>query len=371
MLKEKLLELYNAYGDEEELLEYRMTPLRKFVKMIGMDPTKMSSKQMDRVSKSARYKQWLSTKRILKKASDANKKNPNLKENLEERHMTDVDKKKEKKLKKKYDDSEMYDNMVKKYGEEKGEQIYFAYIRKKAMKEDVLDENRYAGWNAKKLHRYLLDNGFEYQGGSKHFSYVHSKSGRKIKPIPNHKGDIPVGTVKGILTSVDNIVNGVNEDINYQPKDYEVNKGIKPVNNNLKIYKRQQKGINTNATNLLPTHTLKSELVNKGFDVHTTTNITTKGMKKGFRATPKEKIKATKGGEHYLIRMKQSGTAFKGQTAQRLKGLYQKEDVEETKVDKLLKKAKEIKIRKTLTGKSGNETDTIQVNPKLSDNRKE
>lgn len=51
-----------------------------------------------------------------------------------EREMTTDEMKKEKKLKDKYDDSDMKKNMIDKYGEEKGTQIYFATIRKQAMK---------------------------------------------------------------------------------------------------------------------------------------------------------------------------------------------------------------------------------------------
>lgn len=53
--------------------------------------------------------------------------------------MTPEDKAKEKKLKAKYDDSEMKQNMIDQYGEEKGTQIYFAKIRKMAMEEEVED----------------------------------------------------------------------------------------------------------------------------------------------------------------------------------------------------------------------------------------
>lgn len=49
-------------------------------------------------------------------------------------HMTAADKKREENLKDKYDDSDMKQNMIKQYGPEKGKQIYFATIRKKAMK---------------------------------------------------------------------------------------------------------------------------------------------------------------------------------------------------------------------------------------------
>ena len=55
---------------------------------------------------------------------------------LNEREMTKGEVTKEKKLKKKYDPSDMKASMIKQYGPEKGEQIYFATIRKQAMKEE-------------------------------------------------------------------------------------------------------------------------------------------------------------------------------------------------------------------------------------------
>jgi hypothetical protein len=60
-------------------------------------------------------------------------------EQIEERKMTAADKKKEEKLKSKYDDSGMKASMQKQYGAEKGKQVYFAYIRKKAMKSEQAD----------------------------------------------------------------------------------------------------------------------------------------------------------------------------------------------------------------------------------------
>lgn len=54
-----------------------------------------------------------------------------------EREMNPEDKAKEKKLKKKYDKSGMKKSMKKQYGGEKGKQIYFATIRKRAMDESV------------------------------------------------------------------------------------------------------------------------------------------------------------------------------------------------------------------------------------------
>lgn len=61
------------------------------------------------------------------------------KKKIEEREMTSAEKKKEEKLKDKYDDSSMKANMKKQYGDEKGKQVYFAFIRKKAMKSEQAD----------------------------------------------------------------------------------------------------------------------------------------------------------------------------------------------------------------------------------------
>lgn len=69
------------------------------------------------------------------------------KKKLKEETMTPEQKAKEEELKKKYDDSEMKQNMINQYGKEKGTQIYFAKIRKMAMEEldfneDYLEEKK-------------------------------------------------------------------------------------------------------------------------------------------------------------------------------------------------------------------------------------
>ena len=56
-------------------------------------------------------------------------------EDLSEREMTSGEMQKEKKLKKKYDPSDMKASMKKQYGAEKGKEVYFATIRKKAMEQ--------------------------------------------------------------------------------------------------------------------------------------------------------------------------------------------------------------------------------------------
>lgn len=55
---------------------------------------------------------------------------------LQEKKMTAAKKKKEKKLKAKYDNSGMKASMQQQYGTEKGNKVYFASIRKQAMKEE-------------------------------------------------------------------------------------------------------------------------------------------------------------------------------------------------------------------------------------------
>lgn len=58
---------------------------------------------------------------------------------LGESTMTSADVKKEEEIKKKYDPSGMKASMIKQYGPEKGKQVYFATIRKKAMEEAFMD----------------------------------------------------------------------------------------------------------------------------------------------------------------------------------------------------------------------------------------
>jgi len=64
-------------------------------------------------------------------------------EYLPEEEMTTAQKKKESRLKAKYDKSGMKQNMIDQYGEEKGTQIYFAKIRKEAMAEDIDYDDAY------------------------------------------------------------------------------------------------------------------------------------------------------------------------------------------------------------------------------------
>ena len=61
---------------------------------------------------------------------------------IDERKMTEKEKRKDDRLKKKYDKSDdMKKNFIKQYGKKKGLEVYYAYIRKEAMSESHLDEN--------------------------------------------------------------------------------------------------------------------------------------------------------------------------------------------------------------------------------------
>ena len=57
-------------------------------------------------------------------------------EYLPERKMTEKEKRKDDRLKKKYDKSDMKKSMQKQYGKEEGKKVYFATIRKQAMEEE-------------------------------------------------------------------------------------------------------------------------------------------------------------------------------------------------------------------------------------------
>ena len=69
-----------------------------------------------------------------------------LMQEIYERTMTASEKRKDTMLKKKYDDSDMKKNMQAQYGKEEGKKVYFATIRKQAMKKEeveVVDEAKY------------------------------------------------------------------------------------------------------------------------------------------------------------------------------------------------------------------------------------
>ena len=69
------------------------------------------------------------------------RKRMNKMKGIEEATMTAAQKRKDTRLKKKYDDSDMKKNMQKQYGKEEGKKVYFATIRKQAMKkEEYVDE---------------------------------------------------------------------------------------------------------------------------------------------------------------------------------------------------------------------------------------
>ena len=72
---------------------------------------------------------------LMRKLNQDNPKPKKKKKKLKEETMTPEQKAKEKRLKDKYDDSDMKQNMIDQYGKEEGTKIYFAKIRKMAMEE--------------------------------------------------------------------------------------------------------------------------------------------------------------------------------------------------------------------------------------------
>ena len=64
-----------------------------------------------------------------------------LMQEIYERTMTSSEKRKDTMLKKKYDDSDMKKNMQDQYGKEEGKKVYFATIRKQAMKKEEVEVN--------------------------------------------------------------------------------------------------------------------------------------------------------------------------------------------------------------------------------------
>ena len=64
-----------------------------------------------------------------------------LMQEIYERTMTTSEKRKDTMLKKKYDDSDMKKNMQDQYGKEEGKKVYFATIRKQAMKKEEVEVN--------------------------------------------------------------------------------------------------------------------------------------------------------------------------------------------------------------------------------------
>ena len=63
-----------------------------------------------------------------------------LMQEIYERMMTASEKRKDTMLKKKYDDSDMKKNMQAQYGKEEGKKVYFATIRKQAMKKEEVEQ---------------------------------------------------------------------------------------------------------------------------------------------------------------------------------------------------------------------------------------
>lgn len=111
-----------------------------------------------------------------------------------EEKMTAGEKKKEKKLKAKYDDSGMKSSMQKQYGAEKGKQVYFATIRKQAMESVEIEEGlKYAQVEPKDVKAVLAAHratgeSARHMGGGK-IAY----SGKKLaSPAPQQNEEVEI-----------------------------------------------------------------------------------------------------------------------------------------------------------------------------------
>jgi|GEM_PF-3855256 len=181
---------HNYYELHEEVIEEeRIGPLMRFILSIGIDPKKLSKDEIEKWSNSQRYKTFRKYRRIKRIAQQNAAHDPNLQQEnfVNEKHMTKTEKEKEEKLKDKYDDSEMKEKMIKQYGEKKGKEIYFATIRKQAMKED-LDEGSIVDYsNRDNLIKHLKKLGWKQDSeGSKHTKFIHPKTTKHIA-VPRHK----------------------------------------------------------------------------------------------------------------------------------------------------------------------------------------
>jgi hypothetical protein len=113
-------------------------------------------------------------------------------ETIVEKEMTDKEVKAEKKLKSKYDPSGMKASMIQQYGPEKGKQVYFATIRKKAMEEqiDYIEEKARGTRPKRTVHAYDVDETlFSHGKKGKPNVQVHVKdeSGKRVKSLSNQE----------------------------------------------------------------------------------------------------------------------------------------------------------------------------------------
>jgi hypothetical protein len=133
------------------------------------------------------------------------------KSEMTEEVMTPEQKEQETKLKQKYDDSEMKQNMIDQYGKEKGTQIYFAKIRKMAMEEleqveDYLEERKLSrtarratrvgkpGYDAEgkpkpkgKVRAWDMDETLMRNDPKKIRVHVKDKEGKKVQSLTNQE----------------------------------------------------------------------------------------------------------------------------------------------------------------------------------------
>jgi len=111
-------------------------------------------------------------------------------EYISEREMTASEKRKESRLKKKFDDSEMKQNMIDQYGKEKGMEVYFAKIRKMAMGEEYIEEKARGTRPKRTVHAYDVDEtlfGHGKKGKPNVQVHVKDESGKRVQSLSNQE----------------------------------------------------------------------------------------------------------------------------------------------------------------------------------------
>lgn len=155
-----------VYEDAEDLEEISKATLGSYIRKASHE-----SKVAHGVSKNSKNKKISSSLSDLSHKRDkgidkaVHKLTKEESEDLDEKHMTSAEKSKEKKLKAKYDPSEMKSKMIAQYGPDKGKSVYFATIRKQAMKEDEQIDESLSIMTIKKHYNELPADQFEKQYG--------------------------------------------------------------------------------------------------------------------------------------------------------------------------------------------------------------
>ena len=118
-------------GKVEENIKLKIQRKMMDLNRLRMRDTRTETKkEKEQQEKEQEEKKKQKEKQKSQKGKEDQEQDVQMQDQVQERTMTPGEKKKETKLKKKYDDSDMKDNMKKQYGDEEGKKVYFATIGK-------------------------------------------------------------------------------------------------------------------------------------------------------------------------------------------------------------------------------------------------